>query len=138
MAVLAKSRALHGVSFGGTGTNLIIRGRQIFRDLAGFKLEKNGLTCSNVWLCCSSSDMIGRDGMEEKIKGERGRGGLLSGEWKRGGRAKLENLIPIDDIQARGPWDPVAHFRLPSTSHVTALQVQCPHWQRIRHPSNRP
>jgi len=38
MAVLAESGTLHGVGFGGTGTNLIIRGRQIFRDLAGLVL----------------------------------------------------------------------------------------------------
>jgi len=42
VAVLTESRALHGVGFRGTGTNLIIRGRQIFGDLAGFKLKKQG------------------------------------------------------------------------------------------------
>jgi hypothetical protein len=77
--------------------------------------------------------------MEEKNRREKG--SWRPSKWRvgeRGGRTKLENLIPIDDIQARGPWDPVAHFCLPSTSHVTVLQIQCPHWRRIRHPSNRP
>jgi len=52
--------------------------------------------------------------MEENKK-ERGRGGLLSG-WveERGSRAKLENLIPIDDIKARGLWESFIHFRLPA------------------------
>ena len=35
MPVLAESRALHGEGEGGTGAGLVIRGRQISRDLAG-------------------------------------------------------------------------------------------------------
>ena len=41
VAVLAESRALHGEGEGGTCAGLIIRGRQIFRDLAG-RMLKNG------------------------------------------------------------------------------------------------
>ena len=42
MAVLAEGRTLHGVGLGGTGANLLVRGRQIFQDLAGFILNKWG------------------------------------------------------------------------------------------------
>jgi len=49
-----------------------------------------------------------------KIRKKWGRSGLLRG-WmgERGSRAKLENLIPIDDIEARGLWESSVHFRLP-------------------------
>lgn len=40
MTVLAESRALHGIGFGGTSTSLITQGRQIFGDLAGFKVKR--------------------------------------------------------------------------------------------------
>lgn len=49
-----------------------------------------------------------------------GRGSLLSG-WmgERGGRAKLENLIPIDVIRARGLWEFISLFYSLSGSRVT-------------------
>lgn len=63
-------------------------------------------------------------GWKKKIRKKRGRRGLLSG-WmgERGSRAKLENLIQIDDIHARGPWESIIHFRLPSKSHVVPLDI---------------
>ena len=59
-----------------------------------------------------------------KRRKKRGRGGLLSG-WmgERGGRAKLENLIPIDDIRTRGPWESAFHFRLASKSRAVPLEI---------------
>jgi len=42
---------------------------------------------------------------------------------ERGSQAKLENLIPIDDIHTRGPWESIIHFRLPSESRVTLLDI---------------
>jgi len=63
-------------------------------------------------------------GWKRKIRKKRGRRGLLSG-WmgERGSRAKLENLIPIDDIHTRGPWESIIHFRLSRVSRVTLLDI---------------
>ena len=67
--------------------------------------------------------MIRRDGMEEKNKKEKG--SWRSSKWmddgRRGGRAKLENLIPIDDIHARGPCEFII-----SNRYVTCHATQSP------------
>lgn len=61
---------------------------------------------------------------KKKIRKNRSRGGLLSG-WvgERGSRAKLENLISVDNISARGPWESIIRFWLPGTSRVTSLEI---------------
>lgn len=47
----------------------------------------------------------------------------MDGWGERGSRAKLENLIPIDDIRARGTWESTIHFRLPSKSRAIAREI---------------
>lgn len=42
---------------------------------------------------------------------------------ERGSRAKPENLIPIADIQARGLWESIIHFRPLKWSRVVQLEI---------------
>lgn len=64
-------------------------------------------------------------GWKRKIRKNRSRGGGLLSGWvgERGNRAKLENLIRIDNIGTRGPWESIMRFRLPGTSRVTPPQI---------------
>lgn len=63
--------------------------------------------------------------MGEKIRKKRDRSGLLSGRVREGGsQAKLENLITITDIQARGPWELMIPF--PALKKVTCHAAEIP------------
>lgn len=54
MTVLPESRALHGVGSGSPSSGLVVRFTLITRK----GRKRGGITCSNVWLCCSSSDIL--------------------------------------------------------------------------------
>ena len=93
MAVLAKSRALHWVGGGGTGTNLIIRSGQIFGDLAGFVLKKNGAHLFELLVVL----LVVRHDL--KRWGERGnkkeKGSWWSSKWMDGEREAVERNLKI-------------------------------------------
>lgn len=93
VTVLAKGRALHGEGERGPGGGLCGSGRTKYEhESCAGRARRGRLTCSKLWLCCSSSDMMrregGRGGLDEKEREE----GEMEERWKHGADVQLAQI----------------------------------------------